>query len=309
MRDLLSYDEYIKLKGKGMNNRQISLAYGARCPAAFGSVMTNCEWISADQLRYKGVEFSADLFKAVPSFSVLARTHKIDRSLLTYVGWLLDVKIDKSQSHKFSCRQKKPILSSEERRIVIGSLLGDAMIDKYYQFSVGHCEAQLEYIDWLYSKLKNICTRPPVRNIKVTTDKKYVSYKISSYVTDEMEELRNEFYPEGKKIVPKIVHEIDALSLAIWYMDDGGTQWYDTKTKGVRAVAKLFSLGFSDKDHDFLIDILRQKWGLIPRKTKHKSGCNIFLQFSADDSVELFNIMRPHFCSSMLYKIDSEHNE
>ena len=308
MRDLLSYDRYTELKDQGMNNRQISLVYGAKCPAAYGSVMTNCEWISADRLRYKGVEFSTDLFRTIPSFSEVARKYKIDRNLVIYVGRLLGVKINKSESYKFACRQHKPALSPEERSVVIGSLLGDATIDKSFQFSVSHCEAQLGYINWMYSKLKNICTRPPVRTVKTTDSKSYVGYRLSSYVTDEMEELRNEFYPEGKKIVPKIVGELDTLGLAVWYMDDGGTHWYNTKTKGVRAVAKLFSLGFSDKDHDFLIDILRQKWGLVPRKSKHKAGCNVFLTFSADDTFKLFDIMRPYFCSSMLYKTDSEHN-
>ena len=159
----------------------------------------------------------------------------------------------------------------------------------------------------MYSKLKNICTRPPVRIVKTTSSKSYVGYKLSSYVTDEMEQLRKEFYPEDKKIVPKIVDEMDALSLAVWYMDDGGTHWYNTKTKGIRAIAKLFSLGFSDKDHDFLIDILKQKWDINARKRKHKSGCNIFLTFSARDSLDLFDIMKPYFCSNMLYKVEYDH--
>jgi len=301
MIELLDHKEYINLKSKGLTNVQISKLYGKRCPAAYGSLLSNCKWISKNHLVYKGVEFSIDLFDSIPSYSEIARKHKIDRTMVYYIGRLLGIKINRSESCKFNHRKGKPVFTERERQIIMGSLLGDATIDKSNQFRVTHSDAQIPYTRWLYENLKNICTTPPVEGIKKTPEKNYVFHRISSYVTDEMECLRDLFYPDGVKIVPNIIEDLSELGLAVWYMDDGGTHWYKTKS-GNSGVARIFSMGFSETDHNLLV-YLFQKHGIKARIRKHNSGTKKFLTFSVEESKKLFEIMEPHFCPEMLYKV------
>ena len=80
---------------------------------------------------------------------------------------------------------------------------------------------QKEYVYWKYEQLKSIVSGNPK---KVTRyDKRtYSSYRF--YTRALFKQLRKEFYSTEKKSIPlSIQNYLKApVTLAVWYMDDGG---------------------------------------------------------------------------------------
>lgn len=81
---------------------------------------------------------------------------------------------------------------------------------------------QKEYVDWGFARAK-----PPSKPKKVTcydkrTRRTYSSYRF--YTQALFKELRREFYPIDKKCIPSTIQNYlkSSLTLAVWYMDDGG---------------------------------------------------------------------------------------
>ena len=66
-----------------------------------------------------------------------------------------------------------------------------------------------------------------------------------------------QFYPKGKKVVPKIIGKIlTELGLAIWYADDGSRKSLKHKTFNIHTLA------FSKKDLERLQKVLDMKFGI-----------------------------------------------
>jgi len=75
----------------------------------------------------------------------------------------------------------------------------------------------LSYLQWLHVELS------PLGVSELKPKKNYHQHRFYTKATMEIGQLRNLFYPQGQKIVPKSIKQIlvDPLTLAVWYMDDG----------------------------------------------------------------------------------------
>ena len=117
-------------------------------------------------------------------------------------------------------------LTEKQRAIIVGNTLGDGGIYSHHlnpdgkssYFYIKQCNKYKEYIYWLYDELKNICPSEPKH--KKVNDQWYFYSKSLENLT----EIRKTFYLGKKKIVPKNIREwlTSPLSLAVWFMDDGG---------------------------------------------------------------------------------------
>ncbi len=298
LKQLITYSEYTSQRTHAKNAKEVCKLYGNRCPSAYASVIENIQFLSPDLLVYHGLEFSKDMFKERPSYSYWASKTGVGRSTLSYIGNLLGVTVSKSESLVFNCRSRKPALSSEQRQLMLGSLLGDGAIDKSYQFVLSQSIKHEGYLRWFYNRCKNICPSTP----KPQLNRGYRGFRLSTYVLNETENLRNTFYPEGKKIVPGLIDELDAQGLAVWYMEDGGTAWHNTKS-GYRPVARIFTLGFDQEDHNRMVAYFDTKWGICARIAPHKMGKKMFLRFGVKDSLKLFGVIKPFIHSDFTYKV------
>lgn len=114
-------------------------------------------------------------------------------------------------------------LTNTQTSIIIGSLLGDGCISHPIIYKpTGNIKSQSyfikpqatrsrEYLEWHFEQLKPF------------SSSLYDGLKRSAFRTSSnsiFTELRKKWYPNGKKIVPKDL-ELNPLSLAIWYIDDG----------------------------------------------------------------------------------------
>lgn len=116
-------------------------------------------------------------------------------------------------------------VSFEQQSIIIGSLLGDGSISKKrYKngncyFSKSQCLANRSYIEWHFDKLNPFSSSLTDHTFTVLS-KKYMKTVFLTKSHLWFTCLREKWYPDGKKIVPKDL-VLDPLSIAIWFFDDG----------------------------------------------------------------------------------------
>ncbi len=121
-------------------------------------------------------------------------------------------------------------LSSTQRKVLIGTLLGDGGIrlkGKYARLHIKHSEHQLPLVEYKRRIFSNI-TGMDIRVFRQKVSK--TDYSFAEFVTlthPIFLEYYRLFYPNYKKEVPKEIKNLlkDPLSLAIWIMDDGSAEY------------------------------------------------------------------------------------
>lgn len=190
-----------------------------------------------------------------------------------------------------------PLINKEDYEILYGLILGDLYISRKntenallkFEQSIIHNE----YLEHLFDKFKYLCTV----NASVRVTKRRLSPNTSSvYFTTRqlvsITELHTLFYPEGRKIVPMNISSLlTAKSLAYLAMDDGENHRYGYV---------LNTSGFTLKDVKLLQVALYENWAL---NTSIHSRNRLYINASSRD--KFIGLIRPHFHSSMLYKLNS----
>jgi hypothetical protein len=132
------------------------------------------------------------------------------------------------------------------------------------------------------------------------TQKTYQKARFSTYTLPLFKSFRENFYQNGKKIVPTNIKSIfhSNLALAVWYLDDGSLK---TDCKAF----KLHTNNFTFNEVEFLKDTLELNFGV--KSKLHKQGKNFILYIGSKNSeARKFNkLIRPFVESeipSMLYK-------
>jgi len=112
-------------------------------------------------------------------------------------------------------------LSQTQEQIVTGLLLGDGYLEfdkfKASRLQIKQAECKKEYVFWLYTHFADKVRTPPKQRGDT------MQWYFSTRSLRELEEWRSNFYPNGKKIVPRNITEllVDPITLAVWFMDDG----------------------------------------------------------------------------------------
>lgn len=154
-------------------------------------------------------------------------------------------------------------------KFVIGTILGDGYISKRGSLQIDH--SCFLYTEWKFLYLKNlhasvIPDKTRISTVHRTNARNNVKTTSHRFNTRTMfEEWRKLFYIEssipGKNAVKTIPDNladlfIHPISLAIWFMDDGG-KGANTKHGRIISVA-----GFSDKDTEILQNMLRYNFNI-----------------------------------------------
>jgi len=155
-------------------------------------------------------------------------------------------------------------LTHTQKSIIIGSILGDGYLRvikgrKDAFLEINHSNKQKDYVDWMYGKLKSITKNPP--KLRKSNGERF-AYRFFTKQRPELTELFNLFYQDGKKIIPDNL-ELNPLTLAVWYMDDGSmcrssdiylnTQQFDNESQR-KMISSLNKLGLKaslNKDKDY----------------------------------------------------------
>lgn len=145
------------------------------------------------------------------------------------------------------------VFSLTQKSIVNGSLLGDASITKK-RSAGGNCyftkpqsASRKQYLEWHFEQLQPFSSRLGECDNRCK-DKVYRRAVFSTVADPLFTALREKWYPEGRKIVPRDL-VLDPLSLAIWFFDDGSNH------EAERA-CRLATYSFQREDCEFLVSLL-----------------------------------------------------
>jgi len=197
-------------------------------------------------------------------------------------------------------------LTSDQRTIIIGSLLGDGTMRigrnaKNANFKVDHGLAQKEYVEWKYAALKKfVFTEPKISYRYDENGDKYAkSWWFRTIRHPALTGIYKKFYTgegyrNGKKIIPDdIASDINPLAIAVWIMDDGSYS---------RKKIDISTYSFSLPDIILLKELLKKKFNVGANHYKDREkGCRIY--FSQEETKNLIQIIYPYIIPSMMYKI------
>jgi len=197
--------------------------------------------------------------------------------------------------------EKTIIPTKQEEQIILGSLLGDGYLfqGSKHPFStylvLEHGVRQLDYLIWKGRRLERF-------KAKFYQYLKYDSIKQRLGAINQVRtasyplfgKLTRSFYTEkGKTILDKsFVEKLGPLGLAVWYMDNGSSNFYQ---------CCLYTQSFDEKSIDILIDVLKENFNL--NVIKHSDGNKCFLSFDKNNSAKLLKIIKPFVIPSMRYKL------
>ena len=129
--------------------------------------------------------------------------------------------------------KKSLVITTEQRALIIGSLLGDGTMRigknaKNANYKIEQGLEQKEYVFWKYNLLKPLVfTEPKISyrydQVKQKYPKSWWFRTIRHPLLTEIYDLfyERDGYRNGRKIVPKdIASELTPLGLAAWIMDD-----------------------------------------------------------------------------------------
>ena len=188
-----------------------------------------------------------------------------------------------------------PLINKEDYEILYGLILGDLFISRknsenaYLRFeqSILH----KEYLEHLFEEFNYLCSK--TASIK-TANRKLFNTSSVYFTTRQLTaitELHTLFYPNGIKRVPfNIGSLITEKSLAYWAMDDGNNH---------NSGYILNTSGFTLEDVKLLQAALYDNWAL---NTSIHSRNRFYI--NNDSKNKFLELIRPHFHSSMLYKIN-----
>lgn len=197
-------------------------------------------------------------------------------------------------------------LTSEQRAVIIGSLLGDGTMRigegaKNANFKVEQGLDQKEYVEWKYSFLKPfVFTGPRISCRYRENGEQYAkSWWFRTIRHQILTEIYEQFYlgekyRTGRKIIPaSMQQDLTPLVLATWIMDDGSYQ---------KEKIDISTYSFSLKEIRFLQKCLKNVYKIEAAYYRDRDkGYRMY--FKKRETKKLIQIIHPYIIPSMMYKI------
>jgi len=198
-------------------------------------------------------------------------------------------------------RKQQLMLSPEQKDILIGLLLGDACLEtqnkgQTYRLKIEQSRSHQAYVEHLYGLFAEWVPTPPRVKQVVSAAHQSENMTFQTVNHSAFRFYAHQFYIEGKKRVPELIHRwLTPQGLAYWFMDDGSI-----KSKQSKAV--IFNTqGFHRSEVERLIQVLQQLFSLQASVRNQKDGCQIYI---AGGSYERFvELISPYLIAEMQYKL------
>jgi LAGLIDADG DNA endonuclease family len=215
---------------------------------------------------------------------------------------------------------KLPELTSKQRSIIVGKLLGDASASNTghnFRLLVEQSEDRMEYVHHLYELFKPWTGQSPSKRIiKNSYHQEYgVSGVFWTYSFAEMSFYAKLFYKEVMsvsitdrklqvryvKMVPSDIDQfLDPVALAYWYMDDG--HFYQANKSII-----LCTDNFTDQGVEILISALQTKFGIDCKKVYSRKNPQI--RVSVLGSNTFLKLVKPYLLKLYAYKLGKDQNQ
>lgn len=193
-------------------------------------------------------------------------------------------------------------LTRNQKSIIVGTILGDGFLQKTgaknARLRLEHSNKEKDYLLWKMQNLPRLFQGKPTHLFRVhpKTKQTYHYVRAQSNASPEIGKLRDVFYKNGKKIIPKNIKKyLDGLSLAVWYMDDG---YYYKKDKN-----SFIYLGrVSKNEADIVSNAIKHKFN-IATKVYDKKNKGLVLHFPVEETKKLHRIIKQYIIPLFFYKL------
>ncbi len=190
-------------------------------------------------------------------------------------------------------------LTKLQQQILIGGLLGDTCLEqngRNTRLRIEHGLRQEQYLRWKYEKFASIATSVPRLTGSKSRGKLYQRWHISSFSIPQLNEYREKFYRDKRKIVPKDIGSllVSPISLAVWFMDDG---YKRNDCNALRISTDCFSV----KENSLLQKCLKDNFGIASALHKKGKVWNIYIP--KDNALKFCKIIRSYVIPDLEYKI------
>jgi LAGLIDADG DNA endonuclease family len=255
-------------------------------------------------------------YLAGKSLLEIGEIYKLSKENVSFLRQLYE--IDRKGASYINRKKTESPLTDRQKEIIIGSLMGDACRASPTGASVKfkHSEKQKAYITWKFNELENISSKYSFQTKSYFHEVFKANYNYTVFYTNansDIEIILKEFYQGAdKQPTQNLIDQISPLSLAVWYMDDGMTDFGarpsepDKDLTKITPVAQICTDSFNKTELDMTILWLKNKYNISARLRSHyKSNETRYRIVINNESVkDFFDLIRPHFIQEMLYKID-----
>ncbi len=195
-------------------------------------------------------------------------------------------------------------LSSLQRDILVGAILGDAFLQKTGErnarLRLEHGAKQKAYLLWKVEQLSQLFQGKPkyLKRVHPLTRRVYEYWRHQSQSMPGLGTLRKIFYPGGRKAIPRNLEVFlrSPMVLAVWYMDDG---YYYPRDR----VSYLYLGNVTRAEAGIASRALNAKYDLEARVLAKKKGFALY--FSPDQTRKLGSSIRPYIIDQFNYKLPS----
>ena len=196
-------------------------------------------------------------------------------------------------------------LSDFQWQVILGGLMGDGALSPTRsgngaRFRWGHGAKQAVYGDWKASLFGNVAVS------RSTNARGAVFHDMQPM--PELAELRHAVYLDGKKMLSHdYLKQLTPLSLAIWYMDDGGftlrTEGKQARTEGGSGRVEICVEAMSPDSRERLQQYLADEWDLRATLGARGAAGNAALTFDRHETAKFHALVAPFVHPSMEYKL------
>jgi hypothetical protein len=213
--------------------------------------------------------------------------------------------------------QKLEGFKGREKAILMGSLLGDGMIQRRgqsFRYRVSQGIQQEEYVTWKYNQLNRLCQNTQAPK-KVKDKKGFETVEFYSSSGAYLKEPFELFYKESpvglgkrpgsyvKTITPELIDQLpmERDVLAVWLMDDGSVR---NDCYAGNLATQWFSL-----EENHLLQTYLKKWDINSNIVRHTKASNQYYIYIPSRSFpRLIELVEPVIkeVPSMAYKLNED---
>jgi hypothetical protein len=193
-------------------------------------------------------------------------------------------------------------LSETCRAVVIGTILGDGCLERNgrnVRLRIDHGASQHELVHWKLKQLQELNPLAPrlVQRVDRRTGRLHSNIRFETRTTAALNDYFDVFYgADGVKRVPDYIWWLltSPLSLAVWYMDDGGK-------RGDCRSGYLNTNAYSVEDVALLQACLARSFGIKTRT--HFAAGKPRIYVPAAQFERFCEVVRPDVIPAMTYKL------
>lgn len=181
------------------------------------------------------------------------------------------------------------------------SLLGDGSTggNGHYSYNEAHAVKYSEYNEYISMIFKDVPTSFRVQTSGYGSQIRH----FKAFKTTQLRNMRNEWYPAGKKVVPQDISWMDDFSIAKWYMDDGSLSKSDKQNDR----ACFATNAFCKDDVERLVNKLKELY-CVDAVMFFAKGWRIRVNYCKGTIHNLWERISKHIPPAMRYKLPKEYH-